>query len=345
MKKYKITIIAFLILLVVPNAVMLFDASNTLHLSSKNPLTVLSEFKSHYLENYGSKKTFLNSYIYFKRDVLSETPLPNRIIKGKDNWWFLSNHYSNSLNDVYGIETLTSLELDQIASNLKSWQTYLKKQNIAFYFVVPPDKNKIYKEKLPFQLKQKKSRINQLKDHLKPFNIELIDLTQTELKAKIQYDAYIKNDTHWNGFGAFEGYKTLMKSITSTFDIRSEHIGDYTLITDENYTGDIPRLVNFEEKATRLDLIKKPFLSEKRLDEDLERHHYRADKNVDAMIFHDSFMLAMVPFVSETFKNTRYFKTYQLDQYNIKQHQPKIVILEVVERNLLDLLKLKKPLE
>lgn len=329
----------------VPNITMLFNKNNPFQPSSFHPIVLAQEFKSYYAENYGFKELFLTNYISIKKNVLKENALPNRIIQAENNWWFLSNHYNNSLNDVFGIEKFSEDDLFNISEYLHQWETYLKKQNIAFYVLIAPDKNKIYKEHLPFSLTSKTTRVEQLEDYLKNKDIQIINLTQPLLELKKEKEAYLKNDSHWNSFGAFTGYESLLNVIRQDFEITGEVKEDYEIKFEEKFEGDLPRLVYQEDLMSRPYLDKKKYNSNKIYDSDFERHFYNENKATSILTFHDSFMLAMMPFLNETFKNTRYLKSLQLDQSKIESYQPNIVVLELVERNLSDLISLKKPLE
>ena len=324
---------------------MLFNKNSSFHASSFHPKILLSEFKSFYAEHYGFKELLLTDYISFKKNVLKENALPNRIIEAEDNWWFLGNHYNNSLNDVFGVEKLSENDLYKISDYLMGWKTYLKHKNIAFYILIAPDKNKIYKEKLPFEMVSKTTRVEQLEHYLNHRDLEVINLTETLFEAKKSNPVYLKNDTHWNSLGAFKGYESLLKTIQQDFRIIQEHQEDYSYKYEKNYQGDIPRLVYQENPISRPYLDKEVYTSKELFNDDFERHYLNETKEKDILIFHDSFMLAMMPFINETFKNTRYFKSVQLDKLKIETYQPDIVVLELVERNLTDLITLKKPLE
>ncbi|PSG90542.1 alginate O-acetyltransferase AlgX-related protein [Aurantibacter aestuarii] len=340
-----ILIVLFLGILILPNLMMLFSRKNSFQPSSIHPKVLVSEFKSYYAEHYGSKETLLTNYIAFKKNTLKENALPNRIIKGKNDWWFLGNHYNNSLNDAFGVERFSENDLYNISKYLESWDTYLKTKDIVFYILIVPDKNKIYKEHLPFKMTTKFPRVNQLESYLKDKDLNFINLTSTILKAKQTNQVYLKNDTHWSSLGAFSGYKRLLENIQHKFNIKPELLENYSIVNEESYQGDIPRLVYEEDPIIKPYLDKSIYNFKQIFDYEYERHYFNESRETDILLFHDSFMLAMIPFMNETFKNTRFLKSIQLDRAKIEAYQPDIVVLELVERNLSELISLKKPLE
>jgi alginate O-acetyltransferase complex protein AlgJ len=346
MKIHKyLLIVLFLSLLIAPNIAMIFNKNVSFEASSYHPKVLLLEFKAFYAEHYGFKETLLTDYISFKKTILNENALPNRIVEADNNWWFLGNHYNNSLNDAFGVEKFTENDLFKISEYLESWKDYLNRKNIAFYVLIPSDKNKIYKEKLPFKMVSKPTRVEQLKHYLKNRNLDIIDLTETLLEAKKRNAIYLKNDTHWNSLGAFKGYEHLIKTIQEDITIKQEPLGDYSYKYEKNFHGDIPRLVYQQNPTTKPYLDKTFYNSTELFNDDYERHYKNETKEKNILVFHDSFMLAMMPFINETFKNSRYLKSIQLDHLKIEAYQPDIVVLELVERNLSDLISLKKPLE
>ncbi len=338
-----IAIVAFLTLLVLPNLIMLFG--DEFKPNTKHPVQLVKQIKAEYGSKYGSKSKFLSGYLTVKSKVLKDKTLPNRAFKAKQNWWFLGNHYNNSLDNVFGHTSYSDLELKTIEISLNSWQTYLKKINISFYVIVPPNKNKVYKEFLPYQLNQKTTKIQQLTNHLKLKNkINLIDLTEPILNAKNDHQTHIKTDTHWNDYGAYIGYKNTLKDINKSFNYDIEKLTDYTFNYNNNYAGDIPQLIKTHSFSTNTTLRKNHYQSKNVQLEEYRRCYKNTSKTGSVLIHHDSFMLAMMQFMNETFGEVNYLKSYQLSEEVILKHQPNIVILELVERNLDALLKLKKPL-
>jgi hypothetical protein len=135
-----------------------------------------------------------------------------------------------------------------------------------------------------------------------------------------------------------------MKVINTSFDFKPENLSDYNFNYNNYYAGDIPQLIKSESYSVNLMLRKVQYQSKNTLMNEFRRTYKNTMKSGNILVYHDSFMLAMMPFINETFGEVNYIKSYQLDTNEILKHKPDILILELVERNLDVLLKLKKPL-
>jgi hypothetical protein len=334
-------------LLVLPNFVMILGLEDVpknknrrfYTLPDFNTSTLLksiSDYKEYYQENYGLKTAFVNTYINIKTSILHEGPIPDKVIKGQDGWYFLGNHSNNVINDSFGNAPFTPEELEIITKYLSAINTYLVSRKINFYLVVPSNKSQIYKEKLPFQLSQNTSRLNQLKSHLKKeINLDIIDLGPELKSKKSNQPLYLKTDTHWNELGAFIGYSKVINNInTDHYSIPLEHISDYKI----NYkfdTGDITALLNdntLERSISFEKQVKSPIIE---MNHSYDYQHYFNPSGKKKLImYRDSFSIAWIPYFVESFEESIYLTNYNIDGAFIEKVKPDIVIYEIVERNL-----------
>ncbi|OBX23517.1 MULTISPECIES: alginate O-acetyltransferase AlgX-related protein [Bizionia] len=341
-------IIIFIMMIVAPNVVMFFNLETTENNENRafqevpnfdlnQPIHSITEFKNYYTENFGLKTTLVNNYIDFKSHTLQETPMPNKVVKGLNGWYFLGNSYNNSLNNAFGNNTFNTDELQEISRRILEIKTYLNEQNIMFYIVVPPNKNTIYREHLPFQFKVYESNLSVLKNYLKAqINFEIIDLTEPLLAAKNFNQLYLKTDSHWNEYGAFIGYQETMKILNEDFKISTVTLDDYVFQVKPVKQGDIIKMINLniEESAPTLAKKTTPINSTK-----------NSVNNPKLFMHYDSFSYNWMPYFNESFGAINYVKNYTVNKKHIEEEKPDIVIFEIVERNINVLLKKKSLLE
>ena len=94
---------------------------------------------------------------------------------------------------------------------------WLRERGIKYLFIVPPDKHTIYPEYLPTWMEpsSKPSKLQQLAEYMKTHSdVEFIDLSQTLIDAKKIRVNYLQTDTHWNAFGGFVAYRTLVQGLS-----------------------------------------------------------------------------------------------------------------------------------
>lgn len=354
--KFKIIVILFLVLLVTPNAIQILDLEKNIvqnenraafpEFKLSNPIHFIKSFKTYYLDNFGSKKILANSYIKFKTETLNENPIPNRVLKGKEDWLFLGNHYNDVLKKSFGHDTFTNKELEQTIYFFKELKNYFNSKNIAFYVVVPPDKNRIYQEFLPYTLKQKKTQLEILKNELKiNAGIEVIDLLKPLLSKKEESSRYLyyKQDTHWNYFGAYIGYSTIIDEIKKqNNNVTKIPFDSFTVNESKLGQHDLAKMINLKEEQTR-------YIIEKKDDNEVEKlkiirrkiHIRNKTKSHKVILYRDSFTNALYPFFNQTFLEIIYNKDYSVDKTEIETFKPDIVIFEIIERNIDTFAKMK----
>ena len=335
--------IIFILLLIIPNAILLMNFNNGIlpEFNSQNN-NLIKEFKDYYSSNYGLKTPLANRYLNFKSDVLKETPLINRVVKGKNDWYFLGNYYNNTISDAYGNLSFEDGMLQKITNKIDSINRFLTNNNISFYVVIAPNKNSIYKENLPYKFKQKETRLQVLKSHLKQtIGFNLIDLTSTLTNKKNTHDIYIKSDTHWNDLGAYYGYEELMNEINKDYNIDLVSLDNYKLEREIGDQFELTRMINENMNDTKITLnkitptkataIKPP--------PNIHRHYINLEKDLKLILHRDSFANTLAQFLNESFGESYYLKGYNLNIELIKEFKPDIIIFEIVERNLENLAK------
>ncbi|WP_417213036.1 alginate O-acetyltransferase AlgX-related protein [Bizionia sp.] len=341
-------IIIFIMMIVAPNVVMFFKLETTENNENRafqevpnfdlnQPIHSLTEFKNYYTENFGLKTTLVNNYIDFKSHTLQETPMPNKVVKGLNGWYFLGNSYNNSLNNAFGNNTFNTEELQEISRRILELKTYLNNHNIAFYIVVPPNKNTVYREHLPYQFKVYESNLSVLKNYLKAqINFEIIDLTRSMIAEKNTNQLYLKTDSHWNEFGAFIGYQETMKTINKDYAIPTVTLEDYNIQVKPVKQGDIIKMINLNIEETA------PTLTKKASSINAAKNNHA---NPKLFMHYDSFSYNWMPYFNESFDAINYVKNYTVNKKQIEEEKPDIVIFEIVERNIDVLFKKKSLLE
>ena len=310
-------------------------------LQINKPMKFVKQFKSYFKDNFGFRYTLSDKYIQFKFDVLNESPLPSKVVFGKDNFMFLGNSFSNVINESYG-EKFSKKELNLIKKTISSRKNWLDKNNIKYYIAVAPNKHTIYKEKFPLNLSVKKTRKDQLIKYIKDeINFNIVDLGTQFRQKKQENRLYRKFDSHWNDLGAFYAYQTLINEINKDFNIEKLNISSYKIDSVKS-KGGISKMLNYSDKENRI--ILKPKFKTNVVDVDFKKyynnpkiyeiHHKNTTKKLKVLLFRDSFASALKPFINETFGECIYIWSHNFDKELILKEKPDIVISEYVERYL-----------
>ncbi|MBK8340775.1 MAG: hypothetical protein IPK99_12630 [Flavobacteriales bacterium] len=165
-------------------------------------------------DHFGFRKALFRANAMFYTYVLRSSPLPGNVVFGKDGYLFLMR---DGVVDQYrGLPIFTNNELDLIAARLEARRKWLAERGIAYYITVAPMASTIYPDKLPdrFRSLHRQGGLDQLIHHLAAHtSVQLVDMREPLRAAREVRDTYYTTDIHWNPWGAFVGYRTLMERI------------------------------------------------------------------------------------------------------------------------------------
>lgn len=273
----------------------------------------------------------------------------------RDGWLLLANDFS--LEDYQNTVPFTQEELYQIQQRIDSTTRFFKEQGITFLVVVPPNKNTIYPEMMPAQIEVigAQSRLDQLLAYQRAHGqVQILDLRPALREARKEHLVYYRTDTHWNDYGAHAAYMAIIRELQKDFPFLQPHTLDqFRYVSDQERVGDIGfRWIQgarpepyFSLKPTFDRRVYKLETSQDRI---LYTYQYNqvSGKYPNAVIFHDSFMTWLAPFLSDNLGRavfSRYLDSDKaIDESLIVSEKPDIVIFECNERLLKKLLNLPR---
>ncbi len=309
-----------------------------------------SKFNTYYADHFGLRELFTKAYFKISNKLNGKSSSDDVTI-GKDGWMFLGSikpgytGYGDPMGDVTNINLYSDEELKEFAQSLTKIKNWLHKQNIEYVYIIAPNKHTIYFDKLPDYIskKNKYSAVEQLTSYLKTHtDITIIDIKEALFKAKKAQQLYYKTDTHWNYYGANIAQFEIMKVIeqkfpgkisailhpSNQFTISKRSGGDLALFANiTNLSEDDPRPI-FADNCSKGDILTtkndvKPFSTT------------CSNKQLNALIFRDSYFVALQPYFSRKFKKAT-FISERINIQSLKKYitieKPNIVIDEIIER-------------
>ncbi|WP_244833779.1 hypothetical protein [Clostridium sp. BJN0001] len=287
------------------------------------------------------KITNLLDYKIFHKIYASE------VILGKEGWLFYDSKDGNdgdTVADYMGTNKYSKDQIETIEYNIKQLQNKLQKKGIKLYIMIPPNKDQIYSEYMPSDIKvvNKEGKSDELIKQLKTDNFNIISVKDELLENKNKVQEYYKNDTHWNRIGA---------------QIAAQKINNVILNKDEEFNKNNV-LVN--GKTKKYDLLNILNLSEYNDDneyeyvhkEDSEEPKYEAqdenkiddytsnsDNKKNILFAGDSFRLALEYTLPRYYSKIDFVHRRDFNDEVVDKMKPDIVIYEVVERQTDALLK------
>lgn len=319
-----------------------------------NIIQFAKQYKNYFRSNYAGKNLFISIYSNLRLTGLKESPLPNRILLGTDNFlYYCEKEDGNPIVDYQGYIQLTEDDLESIYFSIKNFYEWLKQKKILFYLIVVPDKQSIYYDKLPEKIKKiDRTSADQIIDYLTKKGIPVIDLRQPLLEAKSlsNLDIYFKTDTHWNSLGAYIAYRSIIKNLLK-YNIKIKPINIDIQIIDEKQiikhggTGELYVMMKLKNDPYIYDIALEHPTSYTIEYPEGEKPYPKIiitksnKSNLEVVIYRDSFFQSLIPYISNNFKYAYYLWDYlhiskKIKKSIIEEINPDIVILESAERYL-----------
>lgn len=358
MKKNKVLIIAFIILLVLPNVVwkcicgyINTETTENRTLVSRPELILKgiscypNQFEEYYNDHLAFKNIIVNYNAIFNYKVFHIIN-SEKVLLGKDNWLFYKTAGVDELedeqpiSDYQGINKYTIDEKKSIAKNIQNVDTYLKQQGIDFCMLICPNKEQIYSENLPSSIKKinEKCKAEELVEYLNDnIDVPVLYPVKELMNEKKNYQLYYKYDTHWNELGGFIGEQ----KIRGLYQNNTEQLSNYNITEmSKDVPKDLAGMLNMNEQFmddkyyTVSDY--KTNVTAQLIDksDDGMLHAFNSDANDKRtiLVVRDSYGEALMGYLSKDFQNVIFIHRSVFNQGYIDLYKPDIIVYEIVER-------------
>jgi len=269
------------------------------------------------------------------------------VVKGRDGWLFYQD--DGGMDDYANAALLTDGELDLWRQTVTRTRDWLRARGIAYVFTIDPDKHVIYPEEVPDSVRRVRatSRTDQVIAVLRDAGVPVVDPRAPLLEARRRERIYFKTDTHWNDRGAFVAYRQLVEAVrrqdpavpppwTRDQFTPTEHVTDgmdlagmigLTRVLQETVLGLAPR------RPRRARVVEPPG-AEASAEEGRLVTEIPGSNLPRLLVFRDSFMSRVAPYLSEHFSRTVYLWQNDFDPEAVQREMPDVVIQEIVGRHL-----------
>lgn len=336
-------VVGFLLLILLPTLFFDHPGAASQALRENRRLTKFPEadlfffqyLEKWYVDHFGGRANLIYYGARLQMNLIG-IPGNRNVVQGRDQWLFYDQHYQPGqalFADFRGKERFTADQLARIRTNLLKTQRALARCNIGFYLVMPPDKQTIYADMMPFRRAEPiETRADQLFAALDvEHELKIVDLRSALRSARRQENlpVYMKTDTHWNALGAFYGVHALMQALWIDRHISNTgpQRGDYQITSQPFVDGDIAvSLLSlpgyFEDISITLKLPSQTTTT--------NNPTTKAQKRL--LLYGDSFSNQMQPLLMQRFDYVATIQRAQIDASAIVNERPDVVVLEVLER-------------
>lgn len=278
------------------------------------------KLESHWNDHFGLREWLITVNTRLQEHVL-RTSSVEKVIRGKDGWLYAK--LNSILSDHLGYSQPSEQKIAKWVRTLEKRRQWLSQKGISYIFMPIPSKMNIYAEYLPlrysvFRGGNSETRLEKLMGHLQQTNhaSSAVDLTTIFRESKGSQLLYFKTDTHWNWYGAFIAFRSVMENVKKNFP-------DITILESEDFLwktiardGDLGRMLGgsyLAETVSRPE--KRERFSSKMVnlpghDPSTTRRHPMVTTNsrgeLTAVVSYDSFGAFLFPFLAEQFRRVVY---------------------------------------
>jgi alginate O-acetyltransferase complex protein AlgJ len=292
---------------------------------------------------------YQKAYLIEKANLL-RLKIRNRVfptvLLGEHGWM----HYTGD-GELNYFQHLQKMENENdLVAKLKTLNQYAKSQGITLLIVVAPNKSTIYADTVPGQIKplSPQSWLDSLLSYSGDPNMPVVvDLRPALMAERQERDVFYKTDTHWNGYGAFAAYKTIISTLQRSHpELEPYEIADLNLklvITDPEIQDTVRMMgVNTIKEPSLFIAPKKPFVQTLHPFQDFGYNQFSVipdSKLPKLLAFHDSQGAHYLnDYLSMNFSESHFIHYLSIPEYltktSIQHFQPNIIIIEIVERAL-----------
>ncbi len=290
------------------------------------------------------------------------------IYVGKNDMLF----FGDAIKDYKGQTIMNNARLNKLTRSMNARDTWAKENGIKLYLVIAPNKTSVYPDYVPESVRAAaKTNTDTVVEYLAANStVEVIDLRETLKSARSTYgdDLFYNYDTHWNQNGGFVAYTEIMRRINE--DVPGAITlgkNQFDISTKETYMKDMAwyfghysnsRFTDYGPMYTLKSGMTATITSRLSSDaydwhgqfqycykwsdgyaDSLKNVSYENKFNVGApslYMYRDSFSVSMLHFFKDSFHKSTFDWSYEFSQSEILRSGANVVIMEVVEKQLLE---------
>jgi hypothetical protein len=296
-------------------------------------------------DHFGFRSTLIRWYGESRLFVLGVSPAA-AVVKGRDGWFFYGD--DEGIEDYVNSAPMTTEALVNWRAAVVAARDWLSARGIAYVFTIAPDKHVIYPEAMPATLARigDVSRMDQLFTALQDTGLA-VDVRPRLFEAAAHERIYHKTDTHWNDRGTLVAYQQIIgavrRRVPATPPAWTRE--DFAPVERTIEALDLAAMMGLKRVMREIDFALVPTRARRArvvepagagpMDEQGRLVTEIDDPSLPrAVIFRDSFVSRLVPFLSEHFSRAVYLWQNDFDATVATRERPDVVIQEIVGRHL-----------
>lgn len=264
-------------------------------------------------------------------------------MEGRDGFLFLDGDVNRGMDQHHGRLMLNEETCHCWKSVLSKRKEYFDANGIRCFYLIAPDKNIVYFDRLVPPIAPVKTRPSSKWLALAESEaIEVCYPISQLINARASgFEVYDAVDTRWNSFGAFQAYTEVFKLVAKEFHALISVKAEQIEFSEFSYQGDLGSKVLPPKVGVGVKCIVGNSKSKLIFDNGIANRgnvkiFVNEDKGLpEAVFFGDSFHVAIIPFLAENFSRLTFVHRSDIDKNLLQSRSVDIVFFESVERFLI----------
>ncbi len=286
---------------------------------------VLNDSADYLADHFALRQQLVSLWSGLNAKLLRSSP-EEQVILGREGWLF----FSETLDDYTG-QALSDEELAAAAARLAGLQAECERRGARFLLVIVPNKNSLYPQFMPaaYPENHRAGNWEKLRPLLDETGVAYVDLFALPLP-------YYRTDTHWTAEGAAMAADRLLAALGRESAYAAGPFGK----EQEASPGDLFEMLYPAGQATEETLAYTGELCFEHLSRPNGGNAItiRTSGEGEGSLFcwRDSFGVALYPYLASAFREAEFSRS---TDYSLPEGAYDVVILELVERNLPQLIE------
>jgi hypothetical protein len=303
------------------------------------------EFSAWFEDHFGFRSTLVQWSGAIRLFGLGVSP-SRSVAKGRDGWFFYAD--DDAIEDYANVAPLAPQAVANWRTAVLRANHWLRARQIAYVFTIAPDKHVLYAEEMPSSVSRvgDLSRTDQVLTALQDTGLA-VDVRPALDAARRGERIYQRTDTHWNDRGAFAAYQQIIRAVRARVPsvppewTRDDFDPGERAVEGGDLAGmmGLKRVLGEEDlpltpRVPRRAVVVEPPGVEPTAEEGYLVTEIKGSTLPRAVVFRDSFVSQLVPFLSEHFSRVVYMWQNDFDAALVAREKPDVVIQEIVGRHL-----------
>lgn len=300
-------------------------------------LDFTKNFEGYWQEQFPFRNHFITAYNLVNQSLFNLSG-NDKVVYGQDGFLYLAETTKDYQNSIY----FSQAELGKIESYFNLINERLKENAIDLHVMVVPNKNTIYPEYMPDNIKKITDNDNLDNFYKIDFPFNNINLKEKLLAEKKEQDDFIyhKEDSHYNNLGAAFTHSLILKEL----GLKAETLLDKDYKINKDFQGDLTTILYpaSEKLDYNMDFdLQTNYIFARPLGsfDDLQIETISKSENPSLYMIRDSFARALIPMLSNDFSKVTYSRVIPYYIEEVIKAKPANLLIEIAERNMYHWLK------